>query len=218
MLLAVLLCSCGGRDDRASGTTDKVAVDTPVIKVYNMGGVPGDIINRLVDRLSAVYDSTRFAGSMPLPPSAHIDNDRKGNSRYWFARLNKIFAGRTDTRREIALVIVNADVCNYTPSGSHANLGISIRGGNISFVSYLRLRVNCLDDIDNLLKVSVHELGHSVGALVPGQKKLRMHCPDMKCLMRDACNGYPYRNITSFCHSCDSVMRSRGFKTENLNF
>ena len=219
LITAALVSGCaggGGNKNTADVVEEDSRAELPVLKVYNMGGVPDGIMQHLVERLGAVYENTEPAGNLSLVDSAHIDNDRKGNDRYWFRILNNDVTKKTDTRREIALVVVNAEVCNYTKAGSHANLGISMRGRRISFVSYRRLKVNGLDDTDNLLKVSVHELGHSVGALVAGHKELRMHCPDDKCLMRDACNGYPYRNVNSFCHKCDSVMQKHGFNTANL--
>lgn len=179
-----------------------------------MGGAPSGLVGQLVDRLKTIYPNTEYSGEMSFVDSAYIKNDKKGNDRYWWSKLYPHMIKTTDTRNGITLVIINAEVCNWDKKnkGSHANLGISSLGGHVSFVSYQRLRKNRRDNINDMLKIAIHELGHSVGGLVAERKDLRCHCPDMNCLMRDANNGYPYGNITSFCEKCDNVMRSKGFE------
>lgn len=80
-------------------------------------------------------------------------------------------------------------------------------------------------DVDKLIKrlkalifkVAIHELGHSVARLVSDRKDLRCHCPSEICLMRDACNGYPYRNVNSFCVNCSKEMEAKGFYVGNMD-
>lgn len=218
MLIVMLVCAGCGETEKQDRTVVKKTVATqPVLKVYNMGGAPQNIVMQLTERLKDVYDNTVFAGDLPLVDSALIKNDRKGQGRYWNSVMMNRMKKITNRKKEISLVVVNGEICNWTKNGSHANLGMSLLGSHISLVSYKRLKVNKLDNVDDMLKVAIHELGHSVGSLVKGRKDLRFHCPDNKCMMFDASNKYPYRNISGFCNSCDSVMHARGFKTENLH-
>jgi len=62
----------------------------------------------------------------------------------------------------------------------------------------------------------MHELGHSYGGLLPGTPELRGHCPNLKCLMMDANDGYPYTIINKFCVSCDMVMKEKEFDTNRM--
>ena len=124
----------------------------------------------------------------------------------------------TDTKHGISFVVVNAEVCNWDTKkkGSHANLGMSNMGGHISTISYQRLKVNHLNNVNDMMKVAIHELGHSVGGLVPNRKDDGGHCPDKNCLMKNANNGFPYRGLTSFCPSCSKAMKAKGFNLEAL--
>ena len=217
MLLFLCGCSNQNKEDVKDKTKVESVVKMPILKVYNMGNVPEKQVNNLVERLKPVYPQTVFAGNLPMVDSAYIKGDVKGNNRYWFSKLFSYANKKMDPKKEIILIIENGEVCNWTKNGSHATLGISTIGGHVSFVSYQRLKVNKLNTTDNMLKVSMHELGHSVAGLVRENKSLRCHCSDKNCLMRDANNKYPYRNITHFCDRCDKAMKAKGFKTENLN-
>ena len=215
----MLLVGCGKKEKRTDVIVKAETVHRlPELKIFNMGGIPEKIMLEFTERMKLVYANTVYAGSMELTDSALLKNDRKGKDRYSSRILMDKVRKTIDKKHEIALVVVNGDVCNWTKNGSHANLGISLMGQHISLVSYRRLEVNGLATTDNMLKVAVHELGHSVCSLVRERKDLRFHCPDKKCLMLDAKNRFPYRNISGFCTSCDSIMKVHGFETEHLNF
>lgn len=228
VFVALLLVACGPnvQNDNHSeshgnpkmGNRNIVEAQFPSLNVYNMGGVPGKDIDELVRALKAVYPNTRYAGEMALVDSAYIKNDKKGTNRYWWSKLCKHLKKTTDYKHGITLVIVNAEVCTWErkTKGSHANLGVSNCGGHISTISYQRLKVNNLNNKNDMMKVVIHELGHSVVGLVAERADLRSHCPDTKCLMRDAKNGYPYRGLTSFCPSCSNALKAKGFNLDAL--
>lgn len=222
VLAAVLLFfSCGNSNSKGKEVTTKVPTrmvtpEKPVLHVYNMGGVPSNLVYQLTSRLKEIYPNTEYSGDLAFVESAYIKNDKKGNDRYWWSKLCPYIIKATDTKGGISLVFINAEVCNWTKDGSHANLGISNLGGHISFVSYQRLKKNRRDNVNDMLKIAVHELGHSVAKLVIGRKDLRFHCPNASCLMRDANNGFPYRGVTSFCPSCTKAMKTKGFNLDAL--
>lgn len=190
----------------------------PILNVYNMGGVPTKDVDELVAELQKVYPDTKYAGALTLVDSAYIKNDSKGNNRYWWSKLRPHLIKTTDTKGGLTLVIVNAEVCNWDAKakGSHANLGMSNCGGHVSTISYQRLKVNHLNNINDMMKVVIHELGHSVARLVIEREDLRFHCPNASCLMKDANNGFPYRGLTSFCPSCSKAMKAKGFNLDAL--
>lgn len=228
VFVILLLFACGPnvQNDNQSGSQGNPKTETkktvesqfPTLNVYNMGDVPQKDIDDLVQTLKTVYPNTRYVGDMTLVDSAHIKNDIKGNNRYWWSKLCMHLKRTTDYKHGITLVIVNADICNWDKksNGSHANLGVSNCGGHISTISYQRLKVNHLNNNNDLMKVVIHELGHSVAGLVAERADLRSHCPDTKCLMRDAKNGYPYRGLTSFCPSCSNALKAKGFNLDAL--
>ena len=191
----------------------------PYLNVYNMGRVPSKDIDAFVNKLKQIYPEVRYSGELSLVDSAYIKNDPKGNNRYWWSKLRPHLVKTTDTKNGITLVIVNAEVCNWDKktNGSHANLGVSNLGGHVSTVSYQRLKVNNLNNTNDMMKVAIHELGHSVARLVAERDDLRHHCQDKNCLMRDAKNGYPYRGVNSFCPSCTKAMKAKGFIVDALD-
>lgn len=190
----------------------------PTLNVYNMGGVPSKDVEGLVKKLQTIYPNTRYTGELALVDSTKIKNDPKGNNRYWGFKLLSHLRKTTDTKRGITLVIVNGEVCTWDKEKdeSHANFGVSKLGMQVSTVSYQRLKVNHLNNVNELTKVVIHELGHSVARLVEERDDLRHHCPQRTCLMRDAKGGYPYRGLTSFCPDCTKAMKAHGFNVDSL--
>ena len=226
-LLATFLFSCNSDSQKAKdkqlvkikNKVEKVSKPQKfTLHVYNMGGVPAKEVDKLVEALQEVYPETKYAGALSLVDSAYIKNDPKGKNRYWWSKLLSHLKKATDTKRGITLVIVNAEICNWDAKakGSHANLGMSNCGGHVSTISYQRLKVNHLNNVNNMMKVAIHELGHSVGGLVPNRKDDGGHCPDKNCLMKNANNGFPYQGLTSFCPSCSKAMKAKGFNLEAL--
>lgn len=189
----------------------------PTLNVYNMGGVPEKDVNSLVEKLKTVYPYVRYAGDLSLVESAYIKNDPKGKNRYRWSVLRPYLIKTTDTKNGITLVIVNAEICTMEKSGSHANLGMSNVGGHVSTISYQRLKVNNLNNLNDMTKVIIHELGHSVARLVIDRPDLKHHCPNKECLMKGANNKFPYRGIVSFCPSCSKALEAKGFKLDCLN-
>lgn len=226
-LLVMLLFSCGSESQKAKDKQQVKSKDrvervskpqNPTLNVYNMGGVPAKDVDELVAALKKVYPDTKYAGTLSLVDSAYIKNDPRGKNRYWWSKLLPHLKKTTDTKHGISLVVVNAEVCNWDTKkkGSHANLGMSNLGGHISTISYQRLKVNHLNNVNDMMKVVIHELGHSVGGLVPNRKDDGGHCPDTNCLMKNANNGFPYRGLNSFCPTCSKIMKGKGFDLDAL--
>lgn len=224
LFLCVLFVACNSKGtnkqqfEQTKTEKKDIVLSTPTLNVYNMGGVPMKDVNELVKALQKVYPETKYAGALALVDSAYIKNDFKGKNRYWWSKLLSHLKKATDTKRGITLVIVNAEICNWDAKtkGSHANLGMSNLGGHVSTISYQRLRVNRLNNTNDMMKVVIHELGHSVAGLVPNRKDDGGHCPDKNCLMKNANNGFPYQGLTSFCPSCSKAMKAKGFNLEAL--
>lgn len=225
VLMGVLIIACGSekQNNDNNGRNQEQAKNgvkpkLPVLNVYNMGGVPDKEVDELLVALQKVYPATKYAGALALVDSAYIKNDPKGKNRYWWSKLLPHLKKTTDTKHGISLVIINAEVCNWDAKKkvSHANFGMSNLGGHVSTVSYQRLKVNHLININDMLKVVIHELGHSVGGLVPNRKDDGGHCPNKNCLMKNANNRFPYRGLNSFCPSCSKAMRDKGYNIDTL--
>ena len=80
-------------------------------------------------------------------------------------------------------------------------MGLGFEPGNACVVSTYRLsRNNLLNQLD---KLTLHELGHTQG--LP-------HCNKKECFMRDAEGGNYFDEETSFCQSCKSFLKSKGWQ------
>ena len=229
VLLFVSLCfGCGANSEK--GTSDDKRKKTEVkevkkphvsvLHVYNMAGVPEDRMATLVANLKSIYPYVSYDGKMTVPDNAYIKNSTKGKNRYWARTiLEDMWNKHGDYKKGLRdkdgyLIITNTEICDRKTSGDHAVYGWSFRAARLSVVSYRHFVSTNRNTDKDLLKIVMHELGHSYGGLLPGKPELRGHCPNQKCLMRDANNGYPYVAITGFCKPCDKVMQNKGFDTK----
>jgi predicted Zn-dependent protease len=174
----------------------------------------------LLASLKSIYPHVQYDGKMPIYDDAYIKNSKKGKNRYWARTiLQNMWDKHGDYKKRLRdkdgyLIITNTEICDRKISGDHAVFGWSFRAVRLSVVSYRHfVSTNRCTDKD-LLKIVMHELGHSYGGLLPGAPELRGHCPNLKCLMRDAKDKYPYTKINKFCASCDRVMKEKGFDTK----
>jgi len=227
VLFTLLICfSCSSKYDRGkedsrnktniSGTKRASA---SVLHIYNMAGVPEGRMKTLLASLKSIYPHVQYDGKMPIYDDAYIKNSKKGKNRYWARTiLQDMWDRHGDYNKRTRdkdgyLIITNTEICDRKPSGDHAVYGWSFMRTRLSVVSYRHLvSTNRCTDKD-ILKIVMHELGHSYAGLLPGKPELRGHCPNLDCLMRDARDGYPYSKIKGFCSSCDEAMQSKGFNT-----
>ena len=231
VLLFVSLCfGCGANSEK--GTSDDKRKKTEVkevkkphvsvLHVYNMAGVPEDRMATLVANLKSIYPYVSYDGKMTVPDNAYIKNSTKGKNRYWARTiLEDMWNKHGDYKKGLRdkdgyLVITNTEICDRKTSGDHAVYGWSFRAARLSVVSYRHFVSTHRNTDKDLLKIVMHELGHSYGGLLPGAPELRGHCPNLKCLMRDANDGYPYTIINKFCASCDRVMKEKEFDTNRM--
>jgi len=80
--------------------------------------------------------------------------------------------------------------------------GISPVGGHVAVISStLPSRKKHSDD--HLVKLMMHELGHSFGL---------NHCKDEHCFMVNAEHGNRFSNTPSFCSQCKAFLNGKGWK------
>ncbi len=195
---------------------------TSSLHVYNMAGIPEGRMATLISNLKSIYPYVYYDGKMTVPDNAYIKNSTKGKNRYWARTiLEDMWNKHGDYKKGLRdkdgyLVITNTEICDRKTSGDHAVYGWSFRAARLSVVSYRHFVSTNRNTDKDLLKIVMHELGHSYGGLLPGAPELRGHCPNLKCLMRDANDGYPYTIINKFCASCDRVMKEKEFDTNRM--
>jgi len=225
VIFVIIICfsceSSNNKRERNNSDTEIRIANThqSVLHVYNMAGVPEGRMKTLLASLKSIYPHVQYDGKMPIYDDAYIRNSKKGKNRYWARTiLQNMWDKHGDYKKGLRdkdgyLIITNTEICDRKTSGDHAVFGWSFRAVRLSVVSYRHFvsTKRCTDK--DLLKIVMHELGHSYGGLLPGAPELRGHCPNLKCLMRDAKDKYPYTKINKFCASCDRVMKEKGFDT-----
>lgn len=80
-------------------------------------------------------------------------------------------------------------------------MGLGYRPGKSCVVSDFRMATKNINQ--QFYKVVLHELGHTEG--LP-------HCNVKTCLMRDAEGGNPLDEEKSFCNSCKSFLKAKGWQ------
>jgi archaemetzincin len=153
------------------------------------------------ESLKKIYPRVRVAQSIPLPGNAW-NLKRK---RYRADSLISVLRNQT-IESEITLGITNKDIS--TTKNSKADWGVMGLGfcpGNACVVSSFRLSPRYRQV--QLLKVSVHELGHTQGL---------QHCKIETCLMRDAGGRNHINKEKGFCNECRSVLIKKGWNFDNF--
>lgn len=84
-------------------------------------------------------------------------------------------------------------------------MGLSPVGTYICVVSSKIPASGKTHSLDNFVKLSLYELGHSYGLL---------YCPDQHCYMVDVEHKMKFPNTTGFCTSCKAKLQSDGWKVE----
>jgi archaemetzincin len=146
--------------------------------------------------LKNINQNTILRKAMPLPSPAYYparDRYRADSLLQYLSNL-----GTTDT---ILLGLTNKDIS--TTKGQVADWGIMGLGqnpGNACIVSTYRLSKT--DEDGQLYKLSLHELGHTLGL---------GHCTDKTCIMRDAEGGNHLNVETGFCAVCSAYLKEKGW-------
>jgi archaemetzincin len=86
-------------------------------------------------------------------------------------------------------------------NGDYGIMGLGYLPGNACVISTFRLHKRNLEE--EILKLSIHELGHTSGL---AQFKNR------SCFMRDAKGKNIFSELTSFCNSCSKHLKNQGWK------
>jgi len=143
-----------------------------------------------------VYQYTTLLKSIKLPPQAYY----KPRNRY---RADSIIAwlSRRTEENYVTIGLTSKDIS--TDKGKIKDwgvMGLGYQPGNACAASTFRL--NKKNILDQLFKVSIHELGHTQG--LP-------HCADKTCYMANAEGGNPTDGETGFCRKCKRLLRGKGW-------
>lgn len=201
LLTCAMLMACqGGKvdtpsNDTVSKETVKQTAIVRDIRLYLYDDFPAQKAQMLADALKEVYPSVSMQKESLVLPKEYYNKERNRFSGTGLlkdlTRLRKrnVVLGLTDE------VIFKANELSPT----YGIFGVSPVGAYVAVISSTRPSGKQHSN-DHLVKLMMHELGHSFGL---------NHCSNQHCFMVDAEHGNKFSQTTSFCNECKAFLNNK---------
>jgi archaemetzincin len=167
-----------------------------IIDLQPFDDLPKDYLNYVHSELKKLYSDIEIKRSIPLPKKAWY----APRKRYRADSLIRYLSSITP-EGHLTIGLTTKDIS--TTNGSIKDWGIMGLGycpGRSCVASSFRL--NKAKRLEQLFKVSIHELGHTQG--IP-------HCPIKTCYMQDAEGKNNTDSEIEFCAKCKAVLTKAGW-------
>ncbi|MFT3932132.1 MAG: matrixin family metalloprotease [Chitinophagaceae bacterium] len=159
--------------------------------------MPKEEVEFVVKALKKNYPFVKLNDPIDLPAKAYTPLRK----RYRADSLINFLAGQTGNG-SVTIGITDKDIS--TTKGNISDWGVMGLGfcpGNACVASTFRLAKE--NKSDQLFKIAIHELGHTMGL---------SHCKVATCFMRDAEGGNPINEEKEFCSDCKAALHAKGWK------
>ena len=203
LLACMMLMACqggkGNAPSKESAPKETVKQEATVldISLYLYDDFPAQKAQMLADALKEAYPSVSIQKeSLPLPKE-HYNKERNRYSGTGLLkdltklRKGNVVLGLTDE------VIFKANELSPT----YGIFGVSPVGAYVAVISSTRPSGKQHSN-DHLVKLMMHELGHSFGL---------DHCSNQHCFMVDAEHGNKFSQTPSFCNECKTFLNNKGW-------
>lgn len=171
------------------------------VKVYRFGDFSPKMAEALVKELKKTFPEVILVEeTLPLRQENYLKERNRYRAAGFFEDLK--------IRRNGDAAIGLTDRIIYHPneiSPTYGIMGLSPVGTYICVVSSKIPASGKTHSLDNFVKLSLHELGHSYGL---------HHCPDQKCYMVDAEHKLKFPSTIGFCKSCKAKLQSDGWNVK----
>lgn len=184
--------------DTVSKETVKQRAAAPNISLYLYDDFHARKAQMLADALKEVYPSVSIQKESLVLSKEYYNKERNRYSGTGLlkdlSRLRKenVVLGLTDE------VIFKANELSPT----YGIFGVSPVGAYVAVISSTRPSGKQHSN-DHLVKLMMHELGHSFGL---------NHCSNQHCFMVDAEHGNKFSQTPSFCNECKAFLNNKGWK------
>ena len=168
-----------------------------VVVMQPFDDMPQKHVQEIYRRINPVYDTVIIRKAIPLPALAYT----APRNRYRADSLIRFLKNRVG-KDTLIMGLTSKDISTTKGKfNDYGIMGLAYSPGNSCVISSFRLNKNKL--ADQLYKVAIHELGHTTG--LP-------HCKIKSCYLRDAEGGNPLDHEISFCKTCQSHLKNKGWK------
>ena len=202
LVCAILMACQGGKSNTPSNRTEPkgdVRQTTKVrdISLYLYDDFPVQKAQMLADALKEAYPSVSIQKESLVLPKEHYNRERKRYSGTGLLkdlsklRKGNVVLGLTDE------IIFKANELSPT----YGIFGVSPVGAYVAVISSTRPSGK-QHTKDHLVKLMMHELGHSFGL---------NHCSNQHCFMVDAEHGNKFSQTPSFCNECKAFLNNKGW-------
>lgn len=184
-------------NDAVSKETVKHTAIVRDISLYLYDDFPARKAQMLADALKEVYPSVTIQKESLVLPKGYYNKERNRYSGTGLlkdlSRLRKrnVVLGLTDE------VIFKANELSPT----YGIFGVSPVGAFVAVISSTRPSGKQHSN-DHLVKLMMHELGHSFGL---------NHCSNQHCFMVDAEHGNKFSQTPFFCNECKAFLNNKGW-------
>ena len=202
-----LLVSCNGLNNESkepksinSGNKSKKKLS---IIIQPFDGMPESTVTIVAEKLKEIYSGDVIINNSITLPKKALNQAR---TRY---RADSLIRYLGDFVKDGQLIIGLTIKDISTTKGKYPDWGVMGLGfcpGKSCVVSTFRLKGKNRDE--KLFKVAIHELGHTQGLAQTNTK----HCPEKKCLMRDAEGKDHLDELRYFCSKCKPILIKAGWE------
>ena len=204
LLVGAMLMACqGGKGNAPSKEAEPKETVKQTGKVRNISlylydDFPVQKAQMLADALKEAYPSVSIQKESLVLPKEHYNRERKRYSGTGLLkdlsklRKGNVVLGLTDE------IIFKANELSPT----YGIFGVSPVGAYVAVISSTRPSGK-QHTKDHLVKLMMHELGHSFGL---------NHCSNQHCFMVDAEHGNKFSQTPSFCNECKTFLNNKGWK------
>lgn len=194
LIVGLVLCvGCGSKENEAQKNT---------LQVYRYEDFPIQKAEMLCAELRKYFPEVELVDTvLVLPSEAYMERRNRYSGTGLLKDLRKF------QKSNMVLGLTNRIICTSNEiSPDFGIMGISYLKCGLSIVSDVIPKTGRQQTDENLIKLTLHELGHALG--LP-------HCPDQKCYMVDAEHRMKLPNTTGFCENCREFLKSVGVNVAN---
>jgi archaemetzincin len=201
-----LLLSCkdvNNNGNKLASTKDSKKTQKRLsIVIQPFDGLPVSTANLVAEKLKEIYiGEIVINNSIPFPNKA-LNHDK---TRYRADSLIR-YLGTLAKEDQLIIGLTNKDIS--TTKGKDPDYGVMGLGfcpGKSCIASTFRLKGK--NRLEKLLKVAIHELGHTQSLAQTNTK----HCQEKRCLMRDAEGKDHFDELKDFCSKCKPILIKAGW-------